>query len=263
MRDNIQTDLPPAPKEIRLLSLHSKWLKGTASQTDIKELLANGKLTQKDVCAKKPKAKGRPARDFPQFVAGMDALGAVLMRRFPGIGIQIGRQVIQNWRKLEHVPDGCIVPFPAPRASNRYAVADCIAWIERYFPEGGPAAGMTEKQRTKDQIEERKLTLLNLEVAKAEGRVIDRESARATRIASMTIQNNIVRSRVERACPQLRVDWLKQLGVVPELIAEFQRRDIELAQKTIDGIYEAYAAESRKEPEQRLSEEMKAKTVKI
>ena len=210
----------------------------------------------------KPTAKSKPA-SYPPSICGMDNIGALIMRRFPSIGIQVKRDVIYRWRNLIYVPDGCTVPFPAPTIHNRYKVVDCFAWIETYFPDGCRTGGLFEKQRTKDQIEERKLTLLNLEVAKAEGRVIDRESARATRIESMTIQNNIVRNRVERACPQLRVDWLKQLGAAPELIAEFQRRDIELAQKTIAWIYEDYAAESRKEPEQKLSEEMKAKTVKI
>ena len=93
--------------------------------------------------------------------------------------------------------------------------------------------------------------------------MIDRQRARATRLHVLTMQNNIIRARLERAGPQLRIDWLRQLGAAPELIAEFQRRDIELAQKTIDGIYEDYAAESRKEPEVRLAEEMKTKTVKV
>ena len=260
MSDNIQPDLPsPPPKEVRLLSLHQKWLKGTASRADIKELLDNGKLTAADVGAKRP--RGRRGKS-PDVVAGMEALGTVLMRRFPGLGIELHRQVIHDWRNLRHVPAGCTEPFPAPESSNRYNVAKCIAWIETYFPNGGQATGLPDKQRTKDQIEEKKLALLNLELAKAEGQVIDRQRARATRLHVLTMQNNIIRARLERAGPQLRIDWLRQLGAAPELIAEFQRRDIELAQRTISEIYEDYAAASRDEPEQRLADDMKNNTVK-
>jgi hypothetical protein len=210
----------------------------------------------------KPTAKSKAA-SYPASICGMDNIGSLIMRRFPGIGIQVKRDVIYRWRNLLYVPDGCTVPFPAPTVHNRYNVVDCFAWIETYFPNGGQATGLPDKQRTKDQIEEKKLALLNLELAKAEGQVIDRQRARATRLHVLTLQNNIIRARLERAGPQLRIDWLRQLGAAPELIAEFQRRDTELAQRTISEIYEDYAAESRKEPEVRLAEEMKTKTVKV
>lgn len=258
---------PPTLKEIRLSNLHAKWVKGTASDKNIAELLENSVLTPADVEAKQPKKKsGRPRKltaGFPASINGMDSLGGLIMRRFPGIGIQVQRQVIQNWRRLEHVPDGCNVPFPAPRASNRYDVAECFAWVSNYFPDGEQRGPLAAKQKTRDAIEDRKLKLLDIEVGKAEGALISRDRARMTRRDALTRQNNIMQARLEHVECQQRIDWLKQLGATPELIAEFQRRDSALAIQTISEIYNEYQSQSRLEPESELAEEMKQKTVKI
>lgn len=257
----------PTLKEIRLSNLHAKWVKGSATKSDIQELLDNGVLTPADVESKPQKQKaGRPRKivsGFPSSINGMGGLGGIIMRRFPNIGIQVGRQVIQNWRKLEHVPSGCNVPFPAPKESNRYDVAECFAWVETYYPDGVGSGSMVAKQKTKDLIDVRKLELLDIEVGKSTGALISRDRARMTRRDALVRQNNIMQTRLERVETQQRIDWLKQLGATPELMAEFQRRDAGLAQETIARIYNEYQSAIRLEPEVDLAEEMKQKTVKI
>lgn len=256
----------PTIKEIRLGNLHAKWVKGSATKSDTAELLENGVLKPEDVEAAKPKDKGgrprKPPGSFPVSINGMEALGALIMRRFPRIGLQVDRQAIIAWRRLERVPDNCNVPFPAPLSSNRYDVAECFAWVETYISDGSPGP-LAAKQKTKDAIEERKLELLNIEVGKATGALISRDRARMTRRDALARQNAIMQTQLERVGTQHRIDWLKQLQCTPEQIAEFQRRDAELAAQIISVIYNEYQTQARLEPEAILADEMKQKTVKV
>jgi hypothetical protein len=75
------------------------------------------------------------ADEFPTIAEGMDKLGALIMKRFAGrLPLQVGRQQIQNWKRLVGVAKRPgVVPFPAPKDSNRYNVAECFDWVEKWI----------------------------------------------------------------------------------------------------------------------------------
>lgn len=74
------------------------------------------------------------ADEFPEFIEGMDRLGALIMRRFAGrLTTEVRRMQIQHWKKLEGVAKRPgLVPFPSPRESNRYNVRECFDWVEKW-----------------------------------------------------------------------------------------------------------------------------------
>ena len=199
--------------EIRLANQKAKWLKATASKSDIEELLAAGRISPKQA------AESMPAPDtenLPTSVAGMDALGALIMRQFPRIGLQVDRQMILHWRNLRRVPEGCSVRFPAPKCSNRYDVAECFAWVQTYFgqkmAEGGmPEAQYEARQAIKDKIESRKLELLDIEVGEATGRLVEAKEAQLAVTGAVMAHHRIVKSHLDHDFAKLVLDNLDGL----------------------------------------------------
>lgn len=213
-------DLPAklSPEEaasIRLENQFSKWLKASASKGDISDLLEAGRISSKE--AKKYEEQ-HPAEidDLPTSVSGMDALGSLIMRQFPKIGIQVNRQAIRKWRKLLCVPSGCNVPFPGPATSNRYNVAECFAWVQTYF---GPHMGIAGEpdvvfgatQELENKIKQRKLELLDMEVGTASGRLSNSKTAQMAVTGAVMAHHSIVKRQMDNDFARLVLERLDGL----------------------------------------------------
>lgn len=176
---------------------------------------------------------------IPASTSGMDALGALIMRQFPNIGLQVNRQTIHNWRNLKFVPPSCNVPFPPPTNGNRYNTADCFAWIETYFPEGENVPRHGATQDLKNKINERKLRLLDLEVGEAEGKLTDKKIAKNTMIAAIKKYHGIVRTHLEKLEVKAFTEYATTLELSDNHKAALQSFLIQQSRNTIEKIEDA------------------------
>ena len=202
--------------KIRIRNLHAKWVQGTASKSAIDELLvvgeANGGISPKEV--RERQAEQPELEDIPSSVSGMDALGALIMRQFPKIGLQVNRQTIQNWRQLKYVPKGCSVPFPPPSSGNRYNVAECFAWIQTYFGPrmetvGGMDLSFQRRQEMKDRIDAATMRMKEREDAHAAGLLTDTKEAQMAVTGAVLAHHAIVKARLDRDFAKLVLEKLE------------------------------------------------------
>jgi hypothetical protein len=225
---------------IRLENQYAKWLKASASKLDIEDLLRAGKISAEQ--ALDSERRGQiPVEDIPTTVSGMDALGSLIMRNFPKIGLQVGRQTIKNWRALKYVPNGCNVPFPPPSNGNRYKVSDCFAWIQTYFGPRMDTVGQPDPlfgatQELENKIKERKLRLMDLEVGKAEGKLTDAKVAQSTISAALKRYHGIVRTQLERVEIKAITDFHASLGLSDAHRSALREFHTSLARATMDKI---------------------------
>lgn len=70
----------------------------------------------------------------------------------------------------------------------------------------------------------------------AEGKLIDRDDAERRRVGSVRRYHGFVRELKERRSVGQRFNWLRELGVTPEICREFTKRDLVLAVDQINEI---------------------------
>ena len=204
-------------------------------------MLRAGKISAQQARESEQQQGQIPAGDIPATVSGMDALGALIMRRFPKLGIQVGRQVIQNWRRLKYVPKGCTVPFPAPSNGNRYDVQECFAWIQNYFGPrmetvGQPDPLFGETQAIKNKRELVRLRMDEREDAHQAGKLIERAISEQTITAALRRYHNLVRVQLERLDVKEIVDLCASIGLSDDQKAAIHAALLARARKTIDKV---------------------------
>lgn len=182
--------------------------------------------------------KKQPTRAF-----GLSNLARCIAAHFK---IQCSRQYILQWRQDKE--RRYTTPFPSPDDGNRFSLKDCFDWVEKFYL---PRIEVGDENIFKQaQIAEAK-TLITKEKKAAreldilEGRYIKRSQAEATAISAVQQFNQLVKAEEEKNSPARRREKLKSLletlstlpGEVPiekrcvEIIAEFSRFDLELAQE--------------------------------
>lgn len=66
--------------------------------------------------------------EVPSVASGLSAIAKIIANHF---GVTCVRQYVYDWRHGEKLPPGA-PPFPPPRDSNRFNVAECLAWYEKW-----------------------------------------------------------------------------------------------------------------------------------
>ena len=243
---------------IRLDNQYVKWLKASASKLDIEDLLRAGKISAEQARESEQQQGQIPAGDIPATVSGMDALGSLIMRNFPKIGLQVGRQTIQNWRGLKYVPNGCNVPFPPPSNGNRYRVSDCFAWVETYFGPRMDTVGQPEPLFGETQAHKNRREAALANIAERQDRLqaktlMVRADAEKTISAALKRYHGIVRVQLERTGLKLITDYHAALNLSDEQKAALREFHIGLARETISKVETACELIGRGEtPEQEI-----------
>ncbi len=164
--------------------------------------------------------------------ATADGLAGIARHIAAHFKIQCDRQYILRWRQdKEHKFSK---PFPTPDSANRFVIADCLAWVEKfYLPNIDTASealfmearrAEAETTITKNKTAQRNWEILN-------GDYIARDLATSTGIAAVKTFHQLVKAEDERSAPKLRRDKLKQLKVKPEIIAQFFEWDQQLGRE--------------------------------
>ena len=158
----------------------------------------------------------------PRKIQGQTAVANLLKSRFDDrVTLVFNRQLIQRWRQGRFIPAG-IEPFPKPDDGNRYAVAACVDWMERFIE---ARKRNPELLRTDETIREAK--------ARRERAMANREQRADEHEARMTIERDTmkqdlcgiirrlkpadVREEVQAFC----CDRLRDLGLAEEVIHGF------------------------------------------
>lgn len=186
------------------------------------------------------KKKGNRTRrgGYPVSVAGMDAIARLIAVKY---NRQCSRQYIMRWRNLVQVPAGCTEQFPAPKESNRYNMAECFAWCDRYLEPAAEKQGETQdllqlqfEAKAKNDIE--KLEHERWGRERDRGLWLKKLDAERTIIGALRQYHGAVRSLLERQDPAARRDKLRDLGVDADLVAAFFAFDLDLARATVDAV---------------------------
>jgi hypothetical protein len=188
----------------------------------------------------------KPAIKFPKKIRGYNNLAALIQQKF---GIPCNKMTIKGWQTR---PTGNRPKFTVPDpVRNEFEVAECFAWVEKYVPSVLREAsknGKSDKELRQLEMLEQKTHAAKSskqivaaereawEFEREKGEWIRRDESENTIKAAMKMYHNFVRTELESLTAEARREKLQQLGVAPEIVAQFYEFDLAAARNTTDRI---------------------------
>lgn len=223
-------------REGRLASILTKWTQGSPlsffksiptqdlidSGIPRDDLESNGLLFAKDKSGE---------FSYPKTVRSQSAIAELIRRRF---SIGCVQQDIHKWMRLQGVKGN--VPFPPPREGNHFNVGDSFAWVEQYIipnrKAGEDSFGVSQALKTR--IEEKRLELLEMEVAAEKRRLIPRQVAQQTGMAVISRLQNVTVTEDEREMPAFILEAMLEAGVDAARAAAIHSKYVEKTKQITD-----------------------------
>ena len=238
IQDKIANGFYPEAKLRNLLITMSKYARGETSLWEEKKLQDEGWIAKDN----EPTDLNAPENDSCE---GQDTLAARLEEHYKeqGIALTISftKHIISRWCKERRVTPGkdkC--PKNIRGKPYVYSLKAWIAWFDKNWLDekrvGSNRLSAEEEDLAAMEQREKRDAIIHRrwERDQKRGDYVHRSVALATGIAAVKKLHLLIKQEDERQSPKLRLEKLRELGVVPELVEKFSAWDKEESRQITD-----------------------------